>query len=99
MSLSSSIRPAEPRLPLRLALWMLDRPTLGRTTWVKRVAGNLLKRPALEGVVLAQSRLGQLLCSECGNPRDRRIGLELLRQAARGGDLRARQALGRYEQA
>ena len=46
-------------------------------------------------MVIAQSRLGQLLCRDCGNARDRRIGLELLRQAARSGDLRAQLELGR----
>jgi TPR repeat protein len=40
-------------------------------------------------VVVAQSRLGQMLCRDCGNARDRRIGHELLRQAARAGDRRA----------
>ncbi|MCY1484107.1 hypothetical protein D9M68_176940 [compost metagenome] len=94
MPLLPPVRPAERRLPLRLALWLLDRPTLGRTVWIKRMAGQLLKRPAREGVVPAQRRLGQLLCRECGNARDRRIGLELLRQAARGGDQQARQELG-----
>jgi TPR repeat protein len=39
--------------------------------------------------VVAQSRLGQMLCRDCGNARDRRIGHELLRQAARAGDRRA----------
>jgi hypothetical protein len=34
-----------------------------------------------------------LMCRECGNARDRRIGQDLLRQAARAGDHRARQAL------
>ncbi len=65
------VSPSQPvppkRLPLRLALWLLDRP-----------------------------RLGQLLCRDCGNARDRRIGLELLRQAARSGDLRAQLELGRH---
>jgi hypothetical protein len=42
-----------------------------------------------QGVVVAQSRLGQMLCRDCGNARDRRIGHELLRQAARAGDRRA----------
>lgn len=84
-----------PRLPLRVALWLLDNPHLGRTPGVKRFAGHLLKQPARKGVVLAQSRLGQLLCRDCGNQRDRRIGQELLRQAARAGDLRAQVELGR----
>jgi TPR repeat protein len=57
----------------------------------------LLKQPAREGVVAAQSRLGQLMCRECGNARDRRIGQDLLRQAARAGDLRAQQELGLIE--
>ncbi|NQD93682.1 sel1 repeat family protein, partial [Pseudomonas sp. CrR25] len=56
---SSSTRP---RLPLRVALWLLDSPRLGHAPSVKRFAGRLLKQPARDGVVLAQSRLGQLLC-------------------------------------
>lgn len=43
----------------------------------------------------AQSRLGQMLCRDCGNTRDRRIGVELLRQAARAGDGAAQLELGR----
>ncbi|MDX5371375.1 MAG: sel1 repeat family protein [Pseudomonadaceae bacterium] len=94
---SSFVAPAtESRLPLRLALWLLDRPRLGHHASVKRFAGRLLKQPARQGVVAAQSRLGQLLCRDCGNARDRRIGLELLRQAARSGDLRAQLELGRH---
>jgi TPR repeat protein len=54
----------------------------------------LLKQPALQGEVSAQSRLGQMLCRDCGNPRDRRMGVELLRQAARAGDRDAQLALG-----
>ncbi|MDG1580262.1 sel1 repeat family protein [Pseudomonas sp. GOM6] len=84
------------RLPTRLALWLLDRPRLGHHASVKRIAGRMLKQPARQGVVVAQSRLGQLLCRDCGNTRDRRIGLELLRQAARAGDLRAQLELARY---
>jgi TPR repeat protein len=84
------------RLPLRLALWLLDRPRLGHHSSIKHIAGRLLKQPARQGVVIAQSRLGQLLCRDCGNARDRRIGLELLRQAARSGDLRAQLELGRH---
>lgn len=83
-------------LPTRLATWLLDRPRLGHHASIKRFAGRLLKRPAREGVVVAQSRLGQLLCRDCGNARDRRIGLELLRQAARAGDRRAQLELGRF---
>ena len=94
------VSPSQPvppkRLPLRLALWLLDRPRLGHHASVKRLAGRLLKQPARQGVVIAQSRLGQLLCRDCGNARDRRIGLELLRQAARSGDLRAQLELGRH---
>lgn len=86
--------PSNP-LPLRVALWLLDSPRLGHAPSVKRFAGRLLKQPARRGVVLAQSRLGQLLCRDCGNNRDRRIGLELLRQAARAGDRRAQLELGR----
>ena len=78
---------AEPkRLSLKVALWLLDSPRLGDKPKVKHLAGRLLKQPAREGVVVAQSRLGQMLCRECGNARDRRIGHELLRQAARAGD-------------
>lgn len=79
---------------MRVALWLLDSPRLGHAPSVKRFAGGLLKQPALRGVVQAQSRLGQLLCRDCGNPRDRRMGFELLRQAARAGDLRAQLELG-----
>ena len=77
---------AAAHLPLRVAVWLLDSPRLGRAPSVKRFAGRLLKQPALHGVVSAQSRLGRLLCCDCGNPRDRRIGVEMLRQAARAGD-------------
>lgn len=83
------------RLPLRMALWLLDSQHLGRNQGVKRIAGRLLKQPAREGVVEAQSRLGRLLCCECASQRDRRIGLELLRQAARAGDCQAQLELGR----
>jgi len=94
-SLPVSSAAVRPRLPLRLAFWLLDRPRLGQTASVKRFAGRLLKRPARQGVVAAQSRLGLLLCRDCGNTRDRRIGLQLLRQAARAGDRRAQLELGR----
>lgn len=83
------------QLPTRVALWLLDSPRLGHAPSVKRFAGHLLKQPALQGVVSAQSRLGRLLCCDCGNPRDRRIGMELLRQAARAGDQPAQLELGR----
>ncbi|MDR7024649.1 MULTISPECIES: tetratricopeptide repeat protein [Pseudomonas] len=83
-----------PRLPTRVALWLLDSPRLGHAPSVKRFAGHLLKQPALQGVVQAQSRLGQMLCRDCGNPRDRRMGFELLRQAARAGDMGAQLELG-----
>lgn len=82
-------------LPTRVALWLLDSPRLGQAASVKRFAGKLLKQPARDGVVVAQSRLGQMLCRDCGNPRDRRIGLDMLRQAARAGDRRAQLELGR----
>ncbi|KAF0865354.1 sel1 repeat family protein [Pseudomonas sp. LD120] len=85
------------RFTLRVALWLLDNPRLGRNPNVKHLAGRLLKQPAREGVVAAQSRLGQLMCRECGNARDRRIGHDLLRQAARAGDRRAQLELGRIE--
>lgn len=98
---ASQIRSASPsRLPLRMALWLLDSQRLGSKQGVKRIAGRLLKQPAREGVVEAQSRLGRLLCCECDGQRDRRIGLELLRQAARAGDCQAQLELGRlYSQA
>lgn len=83
------------RLPLRMALWLLDNPRLGQAASVKRLAGKLLKQPARQGVVAAQSRLGQMLCCDCGNTRDRRIGFDMLRQAARAGDRRAQLELGR----
>lgn len=87
---------SEPRrLSLKVALWLLDSPRLGNKSQVKHFAGRLLKRPAREGVVIAQSRLGQMLCCDCGNARDRRIGHELLRQAARAGDRRAQLEFGR----
>ncbi|SNS81152.1 hypothetical protein SAMN05444352_115136 [Pseudomonas japonica] len=76
-------------LSLKVALWLLDNPRLGDKPRIKHFAGRLLKQPAREGVVVAQSRLGQMLCRDCGNARDRRIGHELLRQAARAGDLHA----------
>ncbi len=76
-----------------MALWLLDSQHLGRNQGVKRIAGRLLKQPAREGVVEAQSRLGRLLCCECDSQRDRRIGFELLRQAARAGDSQAQARL------
>ena len=83
-----------------MALWLLDSQRLGSKQGDKRIAGRLLKQPAREGVVEAQSRLGRLLCCECDGQRDRRIGLELLRQAARAGDCQAQLELGRlYSQA
>jgi uncharacterized protein len=82
------------RIPTRVALWLLDNPHLGQAPTIKRFAGRLLKQPAMQGEVLAQSRLGRLLCRDCGNPRDRRIGMELLRKAARAGDSRAQLELG-----
>lgn len=85
----------ELRLPARMALWVLARPRLGAFASIKRIAGRLLKQPALQGVVQAQSRLGQMLCHDCGNLRDRRMGLELLRQASRAGDMSAQLELGR----
>ncbi len=97
LSVQHSSAPAH--LPLRVALWLLDSPRLGHATSVKRFAGRLLKQPALNGVVSAQSRLGRLLCCDCGNnPRDRRIGLEMLRQAARAGDNNAQLELDRLQQ-
>jgi len=81
--------PEPRRLSLKVALWLLDNPRLGDKPQVKHFAGRLLKQPAREGVVVAQSRLGQMLCRDCGSARERRIGHELLRQAARAGDHRA----------
>ena len=80
---------------MKVALWLLDSPRLGDNPNVKHFAGRLLKQPARQGVVVAQSRLGQMLCRDCGNARDRRIGHELLRQAARAGDRRAQLEYGR----
>lgn len=76
-------------------MWLLDSPRLGAKPQVKHFAGRLLKQPARAGVVEAQSRLGRMLCRECGNARDRRIGHELLRQAARAGDHSAQLELRR----
>lgn len=86
------------RLCLKVALWLLDSPHLGHKPRVKHLAGRLLKQPARQGVVVAQSRLGQLLCRDCGTPRDRRIGHELLRQAARAGDAQAQQVYAELRQ-
>jgi hypothetical protein len=85
------------RFSMRVAMWLLDSPRLGGNPNIKHFAGRLLKQPAREGVVAAQSRLGQLMCRECGNARDRRIGHDLLRQAARAGDRRAQRELGQLE--
>ena len=91
--------PSEPpkRFSLRVAIWLLDNPRLGAKPSVKHVAGHLLKQPARQGVVLAQSRLGHLMCRDCGSARDQRIGHELLRQAARAGDRVAQQELSKIE--
>ncbi len=102
-SIPSPVTPAVPssvsskRFSLRVALWLLDSPHLGQSPNIKHFAGRLLKQPAREGVVVAQSRLGQLLCRDCGSARDRRIGQELLRQAARAGDRTAQLELGLRE--
>ena len=95
----SSSAPASKRFSLKVALWLLDSPRLGDKPQVKHLAGRLLKQPARQGVVVAQSRLGQMLCRDCGNARDRRIGHDLLRQAARAGDRRARLEYARLCQA
>ncbi|WP_407311491.1 sel1 repeat family protein [Pseudomonas sp. nanlin1] len=87
------------RFSLKVALWLLDSPRLGHSTNVKHFAGRLLKQPARQGVVQAQSRLGRLLCCDCGNARDRRIGQQLLRQAAKAGDEPAQHELGRLAEA
>ena len=99
---SSVARPNTPpeapkRFSLRVAIWLLDNPRLSANPSVKHVAGHLLKQPARQGVVLAQSRLGQLMCRECGSARDQRIGHELLRLAARAGDRVAQQELNKTE--
>ncbi|WP_339528634.1 sel1 repeat family protein [Pseudomonas mucidolens] len=88
---------APKRFSLKVAIWLLDNPRIGDNPTIKHLAGRLLKQPAREGVVAAQSRLGQLMCRECGNARDRRIGHDLLRQAARAGDRLARRELGQIE--
>ncbi|MFB4392963.1 MULTISPECIES: tetratricopeptide repeat protein [unclassified Pseudomonas] len=95
----SPTHPSSTQFSLKVALWLLDSPRLGSKPSVKHLAGRLLKHPARQGVVVAQSRLGQMLCRECGNARDRRIGHELLRQAARAGDRRAQLEYGRLCQA
>ncbi|RJG10027.1 sel1 repeat family protein [Pseudomonas cavernicola] len=82
-----------PRLPLRPAFQVVGQ--LGHVASVKCFAVRLLKLPARQSVVVAQSRLGQLLCRDCGNTRGRRIGLELLHQAARAGGRRVQLELGR----
>lgn len=92
---ANSVTNTPPPLPLRVALWLLDSPRLGQRVSTKQFAGRLLKQPARQGVVVAQSRLGELLCRDCGNARDRRIGFELLRQAGRAHDRRAQLELGR----
>ena len=94
---SPQVVTAPKRFSLKVALWLLDSPRLGHSPNVKHFAGQLLKQPARAGVVVAQSRLGQLMCRECGNARDRRIGHELLRQAARAGDRTAQRELGQIE--
>jgi TPR repeat protein len=98
-SAASSPLPPNKRFSLKVALWLLDSPRLGDKPSVKHLAGRMLKQPARQGVVVAQSRLGQMLCRDCGNARDRRIGHELLRQAARAGDQRAQQEYARLCQA
>ncbi|KAF1311978.1 hypothetical protein BLX42_05880 [Pseudomonas sp. SG-MS2] len=95
----TSSAPSSKRFSLKVALWLLDNPRLGEKPQVKHLAGRLLKQPAREGVVVAQSRLGQMLCRDCGNSRDRRIGHELLRQAARAGDRLAQLEYARLCQA
>ena len=95
-SQSLSVTPIK-RFSVRVAEWLLDSPRLSDSHNAKHLAGRLLKQPAREGVVAAQSRLGQLMCRECGNTRDRRIGHELLRQAARAGDRIAQRELGQIE--
>jgi TPR repeat protein len=95
----STSAPTPKRFSLKVALWLLDSPRLGDKPQVKHLAGRLLKQPARQGVVEAQSRLGQMLCRECGNARDRRIGHDLLRQAARAGDHRAQLEYARLCQA
>lgn len=83
------------QLPIWVASRLLDSPYLGHTQGVKWLAGNLLKQPAREGRVDAQTRLGQLLCTHCVSSRDRRVGVQFLYQAARAGDPEAQLELGR----
>ena len=77
-------------LSVKVAGWLLDAPRLGQARPVKRLAGQLLKQPARQGCTHAQRRLGQLLTRDSGDPRERRLGEQLLRQAARAGDVKAR---------
>lgn len=91
--LTASVVPVR-ALSVQVALWLLERPYLRHMTSVKRIAGRMLKYPARAGVVRAQLRLGQLLCGNCNNARDQRMGLQLLTQAARAGDCQARLELG-----
>ncbi|MGF6395321.1 hypothetical protein QFZ86_004258 [Pseudomonas plecoglossicida] len=95
----ASPAPTPKRFSLKVALWLLDSPRLGDKPQIKHLAGRLLKQPARQGVVEAQSRLGQMLCRDCGNARDRRIGHDLLRQAARAGDRLAQLEYARLCQA
>jgi len=81
------------RMSMHLAIWLLDTPPLAQTAPIKRFAVQLLKPAAKQGVVAAQSRLGCLLCHEAADLRDRRVGQEMLRLAARAGDHGAREAL------
>ncbi len=46
------------RFSMRVAEWLLDSPRLGENPNVKHIAGRLLKQPAREGVVAAQSGWG-----------------------------------------
>lgn len=63
----SSVTPPK-RMSMRVAEWLLDSPRLGDNPNVKHLAGRLLKAPAREGVVAAQSRLGQLMWVDSGSP-------------------------------
>jgi len=94
---SPAVAKAPRQLSLKVALWLLDSPRLGQKTNVKHLAGRLLKQPARQGVVVAQSRLGSLMCRDCGTARERRIGQQLLHHAARAGDSLAQTELGRLD--
>lgn len=82
------------QVSMTCARWLLDHPRLGAGMQARRLASQLLKRPARLGMVEAQRRLGGLL-SECGcSGRDRLAGIQMLRDAAQRGDHDAQFRLG-----